>query len=129
MMKDVLFNKLNSFKGVVLVLLLTAGLCLNSFAQTRQITGKVTASEDGSPIAGANVRIKGSASGTATDANGVYKISAQNGAVLTFSILGYVTQEITVGDGSTYNVKLATDARSLVEVNVVAIGYGTANRR
>ncbi len=47
-MKDVLFNKFNSFKGGVLILLLSAGFSLNVLAQTKQVTGKVTSAEDGS---------------------------------------------------------------------------------
>ncbi|HTD41420.1 MAG TPA: carboxypeptidase-like regulatory domain-containing protein, partial [Mucilaginibacter sp.] len=102
---------------------------MSTFAQTRQVTGKVTGADDGAPIAGVNVRVKGSTTGVATDINGVYKISVQNGSVLTFSIIGYVTQEVTIGSDNAYNLKLATDARSLVEVNVVAIGYGTSKRK
>jgi len=129
MTKNILFKRLNSLTRVLLILLFSAGICLDAFAQTRQITGKVISIDDNSPMAGVNVRVKGATTGTATDANGVYKISAQNGAVLTFSIIGYVTQEVTVGDGNTYNVKLATDAKSLVEVNIVSIGYGSSQRK
>ncbi len=128
-MKDLLFNKLNSLKSVVLILLFTAGFCLGAWGQTQQISGKVTSVDDGSAIAGVNVRVKGSTTGVGSDANGAYKLSVQKGTILTFSMVGFVTKEIVVGDAAVYNVGLATDAKSLVEVNVVAIGYGTAKRK
>lgn len=128
-MKDVLLNKLNRSKGSILILLFTICTCLGALAQSRQITGKVTSSDDGSPMPGVSVKVKGTATGTTTDVNGVYKINAANGTVLAFSFIGYASQEITIGAGSTYNVKLAPDAKTLVEVNVVATGYGSSKRR
>ena len=127
-MKDVLLKRLNSYKGLMMVLLLTIATGLSAFAQTRQITGKVTAGDDGSAMPGVSVLVKGTSTGTTTNASGVYKISAANGTTLRFSFIGYVSQDVTVGDGDTYNVKLAPDAKSLTEVNVVAIGYGTSKR-
>ncbi len=129
MMKNLLFNKLNSIRGPVLVVLFTIGICFNTFAQTRQITGKVISGDDNSPLPGVSVKIKGTATGTVTDANGGYKIQAANGAVLTFIYVGYLTQDITVGASNSYNVTLVPNSKTLAEVNVVSIGYGTAKRR
>lgn len=129
MMKNLLFNKLNSIRGPVLVLLLTIGVCFNTFAQTRQITGKVVSKDDNGRLPGVSIKVKGAATGTVTDVNGVYKIQAATGEVLTFTYVGYISQDVTIGAGNTYNVSLVTDAKSLAEVNVVSIGYGTAKRR
>jgi len=129
MKKDVHFNKMSSSKKSILVFVLAMFTCFASFAQTRQITGKVTAGDDGSGMPGVSIRIKGTQTGAITDINGDYKISASTGTVLSFSYIGYITQEITVAGGSSYNVVLAPDAKTLVEVNVVSIGYGTAKKR
>ena len=128
MMKDVLLKRLKSYSVPLMGLLLTISTCLGAFAQTRQITGKVTG-EDGSGMPGVSVRVKGTATGTTTDVNGIYKISAANNTVLSFSFIGYAPQDVTVGDGTTYNVKLAPDSKTLVEVNVVSVGYGSSKKR
>ena len=128
MKKNVLIDKLNSCKRSILVFLFTISICLGAFAQNRQITGKVSASDDGSAMPGVSVKVKGTSTGAQTDINGVFKISAAKGAVLSFSFLGYLPQDVTVGDGSTYSVQLAPNAQTLAEVNVVSIGYGTSKR-
>jgi TonB-linked SusC/RagA family outer membrane protein len=127
MMKDVLSVKLNKLKGAFLVILLV--LSVNAFAQTVAITGRVTSSQDGTALAGVSVRIKGTAQGTVTDVNGNYRLQASPGAVLEFNSIGYLSQEITVGASKVINIKLSPDAKTLVEVNVVSIGYGTAKRK
>ncbi|MDR3697170.1 TonB-dependent receptor [Mucilaginibacter sp.] len=129
MKKDVLFNKLNSCKKTSLVILLTLFGYSATFAQTRQITGRVTSADDGSGLPGVTVKIKGTTTGLQTDVNGAFKISATTGAVLTFTYIGFLPQEITVGDGSVFNIKLSPNAQTLLEVNVVSIGYGTAKRK
>lgn len=126
MMKDVLSIKLNKLTGAILAILLV--LSVNAFAQTVPVTGRVTSSQDGSTLAGVTIRVKGTAQGTVTDANGNYKIQASSGTVLVFNSIGYLPQEITVGANKVVNIKLSPDAKTLVEVNVVSIGYGTAKR-
>jgi len=103
------------------VLLVNAGM-----AQTR-VTGKVTDSEDGSPVPYAVVVIKGLRGvGTNTDADGNYSLSnVPPDAVLVFSYVGYKTQEIPVSGRSVINVEMATDALALDEVIVVAYGTST----
>jgi TonB-linked SusC/RagA family outer membrane protein len=127
MMKDILFNKLTNYKRVCLILLFSAGICLNTFAQNKQVTGKVTSADDGTTLPGVSVRIKGSASGVVTDVNGNFTISAAENATLVFSYIGYSAQEIAVGAGNVYNVKLASSNKSLNEI--VVIGYGTEKRK
>jgi len=128
MKKNLLFKKLSSYKIPLMVLLLAVCTCYSAFAQNKQITGKVTSGDDGSALPGVSVMLKGTHLGTVTDVNGVFKISASNGSVLTFSFIGYTPQDVTVGAASTYNVKLSPDAKTLAEVSVVSIGYGTSKR-
>ena len=99
-------------------------LCaINLFAQERTITGTVTAREDGLPLPGVSVRIKGAPTGTQTNANGVYSISVPAQEVsLVFTYIGYATQEIRVGDKSVIDLVLSADATQLGEVIVTALG-------
>lgn len=100
----------------------------NLLAQTKQVTGTVTAAEDKTTIPGANILIKGTTNGTTTDADGKFTLSVEsNSAVLEISSIGYATQEIVVGTQSVINVELAADVKSLSEV--VVVGYGTQKRR
>jgi len=93
------------------------------FAQTRSVSGKVTGSDDGLPLPGVNILIKGTTQGAATDADGNYTLpGVSNNSVLVFRYLGYVTQEITVGNQNVINITLAPDAVALGEVVVTAQG-------
>ncbi len=96
------------------------------FAQGNAITGTVT---DGAsmPIIGANVLVKGSSVGAATDFDGNYSITASAGDVLVFSYIGFKPQEVTVGSDQTINISLEEDSQSLDEVVVVA--YGTSAKK
>jgi TonB-linked SusC/RagA family outer membrane protein len=89
--------------------------------QQRVITGTVTSNEN-EPIPGINILIKGTATGTATNADGVYSILAETGDVLVFSFIGFARQEITVDERSVIDVVLTPDIQSLEEVVVVAYG-------
>lgn len=91
----------------------------------RVLTGKVS-NESGSGISGATVKIKGSTRGTTTDAEGRYSLDVPNGAILEFSYVGYVPQEIAVDDLSVLNVVLRASTSDLDEVVVIA--YGTAKK-
>ncbi len=91
---------------------------LQAVAQQVTISGRVTSAEDGQPIPGATVRIKGTTTAAQTNVTGTYSIRANKGAVLQFVFLGTVTQERTVGEATTINVALREDASSLREVTV-----------
>ena len=98
-------------------------LCVTQvFAQNRTITGTVKAKDDGQPIPGATVKIKGSNTGTQTDASGKFSISAGNGTVLVFSFVGYAPLEVTVGSGSIVNATLTPASKQLTEVVVTSFG-------
>jgi len=96
---------------------------VNAQAQTRELTGRVT-EENGSPLPGVSILIKGTTTGTATDTDGRYSIAVPgNNAVLVFSFIGYTTREVPAGNQTSLNVSLAPDAKALEEV--VVVGYGT----
>lgn len=97
-------------------------------AQERTVTGRVTSAEDGQPIPGANVSIKGTTRGTSTDANGTYRLVVPDGTTLVFSFVGMLPREVTVGNQSTVNISLDTDAKTLGEVVVTAVGIERSNR-
>lgn len=100
-------------------------LLLSSFAYAqKKVTGKVTDTEGGGALPGVTVIIKGTQTGTATDANGAYAISVPEGSsdILIFSFVGYKSQEIVVGSQTTINVALESGASYLDEVVVVAYG-------
>jgi TonB-linked SusC/RagA family outer membrane protein len=92
------------------------------FAQDIQIKGTVTASEDGSPLPGVYVVIKGTNNGAATDANGNYQLTAPGNSTLVFSSVGYQTQAIALAGQSLLNVALTADVTQVDEVVVTALG-------
>jgi TonB-linked SusC/RagA family outer membrane protein len=90
------------------------------YRKSNQVTGTVT-DENNLPIPGVSIRIKGSTKGTSTDPNGKYSITADQGSILVYSFIGYVTQEATISTASVMNIKLKPESNTLNEV--VAIGY------
>ena len=96
-------------------------------AQDRVITGRVTASDDGSGLPGASIAIKGTSKGTSSDANGNYKITVTSASsVLVFSSVGFNNQEVAVGSKTQINIALGADTKNLTEV--VVVGYGTQKK-
>lgn len=94
-------------------------------AQTRDVAGTVTDKSDGSSIAGANITVKGTATGTATDADGKFSLRVPNDAsVLVISFIGYETQEVNITGLSTVSVSLEANASQLEEV-VISTGRGS----
>jgi len=96
-------------------------------AQQKTISGNVV-DDKGIPLPGVNVLIKNNANGTQTDFDGNYTIEANRGAVLSFSFVGFATQEVVVGDVDQINIKLVTDAAELDEVVVTALGIKRSAR-
>ncbi|RRB02908.1 TonB-dependent receptor [Larkinella rosea] len=95
--------------------------------QERTITGRVLSSDDNSPLPGVNVTVKGSTRGTTSDADGNYRLAIpNNNAVLVFSSVGFISQEIAVGARSVVDLQLKVDDRTLNEV--VVVGYGTQKK-
>lgn len=107
------------FSGILTLLL--AFVVHVSFAQEKTVSGVVSDS-NGLPLPGATVLIKGTSNGTSTDFDGKYVITANQGATIVFSFVGYASKEMVVGSSNTLNVSLAEDAESLDEVVVTALG-------
>ena len=104
--------------------LIIAVLCMMvqlGFAQALTVTGVVTSKDDGQPVIGASILVKGTTTGTITDFDGNYTISAQKGQTLVISYVGMKTQEIVVKNAM-QNIVLVTDAEVLEEVVVTAMG-------
>lgn len=96
--------------------------------QARKVTGQVTTSEDNSGLPGVNVIVKGTNTGTVTDVNGNYSIDVPSeNTMLVFSSIGYILEEVQVGDKSVINVTLQTDIQELSEI--VVVGYGQQKKR
>lgn len=106
----------------VLCLLITS----QAFSQGT-VSGRVTASDDGSGLPGVNVLEKGTQNGAVTNADGSYSITVGGNATLVFSFVGYLTSEVAVGTQSTIDVVLQSDVTSLTEV--VVVGYGTQEKK
>lgn len=96
-----------------------------AFGQDKTVSGKI-ADPAGDPLPGVNIIVKGTTRGVVSDMNGMYQISAQPGSTLSFSYIGYLTQEVVVGTETTVNITLQTDIANLEEV--VVIGYGTVRK-
>lgn len=89
------------------------------------ITGTVT-DENGEPLIGVSIQVKGTSKGTITDVNGKYTLSLSPGATISFSYVGMKPMQRKVTKGGQLNVSMQNDAKMLDEV--VAIGYGTMKR-
>ncbi|GHV56888.1 hypothetical protein FACS1894182_04410 [Bacteroidia bacterium] len=100
---------------------------LTGNAQSITVKGKVTDVDDGSPVVGCTVVVKGTNNGTVTDMNGDYSLATEKEKTLVFSYLGYKTQEIKVKNEK-LNVVLQPNNQVLSEV-VVASGYVRQEKR
>jgi TonB-linked SusC/RagA family outer membrane protein len=105
-------------------LLFIIGLCSGAYAQ-KAVTGTVT-DERGEDIVGANIRVKGTATGTISDISGRFSINVPESATLVISYIGYHTQEIPVTNETNLLIQLKEDVSSLDEV--VVVGYGTQKK-
>lgn len=102
-------------------------LCAQLLAQTRTITGRVTDAQ-GNGIPNVSVTVRGTNVGTTTGSDGAFSLAVPaNGRVLVISSVGYVQQEITIADRTSFDVALSAAEQSMEEVVVTA--YGTARRR
>ena len=110
---------------LVVAFMLTTTVVNNAWAQSTQVRGIVVASSDGLPLPGVNVVVKGTTTGTITDMDGNFTLSADNGATLIFSFIGFETQEVA----ATNNMKivLVEEASDLDEV--VVVGYGVQKKK
>ncbi len=102
-------------------------LTVQALAQERVIGGKVS-DDDGLPLPGVSVKVKGATNGTTTNVDGNYSIKASQGQTLIFSFIGTVTQERTVGTSNSINLVLKADTKALNEVVVTALGIKQEKR-
>ena len=98
-----------------------------SILQQQKVSGTVTDASNGDPLPGVNITVQGTTVGTVSDVNGKYSVDvADVNAILVFSFVGYVSENISVNGKSAINVSLVADIKSLEEV--VVIGYGTVKK-
>lgn len=112
---------------VTCFLLLFALTSLSAFAQNPfNVKGTIT-SETGEGLPGASVILKGTSTGTTTDVDGKYSLNVPDGnGTLVFTYIGYLNQEIVIGNRSQLDVKLAPNEKTLEEI--VVVGYGTQKK-
>jgi len=115
-----------SMKKKFLYMILFTLLSVNLMAQIK-VNGTVSNAKDASPISNVSVTVKGSTTGTITDANGNYSIQVPNAdATLVFNFTGFASKELKVGTQTLLNVQLQEEVGALSDV--VVIGYGTVKK-
>ena len=110
----------------ILATLLLSAFAIGAWAQSMTVTGTVTSSEDGEPLIGVSVIVKGKSVGVTTDYDGKYLINVDSNATLRFSYIGYEPAEMPVNGRSTIDVELKQVNDMLDEV--VVIGYGAVRK-
>lgn len=108
------------FLGLALVVFVLSSL--TAFAQ-KTVTGRITSADDGAPLRGVRILVKGTKAGAFTDGKGDYKIVIPEGAsALVFSSVGYISQEIALAGRDVIDVKMKIDTKLLDEVVVTSFG-------
>ncbi|RVU03021.1 TonB-dependent receptor [Mucilaginibacter limnophilus] len=115
------------FRAWFMALIACLVIAQNVNAQTRQITGSVISEADKLPLPGVVVKVKGTTTGTSTNPQGNFTITAATGDVLQFTYVGFQSQEVTVGASGTISVSLVENIKNLDEV--VVIGYGVQKKK
>ncbi len=113
-----------------LLMCFSFGFAISVWAQDRVVTGKVTSTDDGSPLPGVNIVLKGTSSGTVTDADGAFKLTVPaDGGALVFSFIGLQTSEVVIGDRAIVDVQLGLDVKQLSEIVVTGAGVATSKSK
>lgn len=112
-------------EGTHIILTTEAIKDLHAQQQAKTVTGTVT-NVSGEPIIGANIRIKGTTTGTITDIDGNFSIEAEPQSVIEVSYIGYLTQETVINNQKSIRFLLKEDTKTLDEV--VVIGYGVQKK-
>lgn len=108
-------------KAVLALLILVSSFAV--YAQGLQVKGVVTSADDGQPIPGVSVVVKGTTNGIVTDIDGKYSLNAPGNSTISFSFVGMKTQEVAVNGQNSINIVLAAEQTDIDEV--VVVGYGT----
>jgi len=98
----------------------------NAFAQNVTISGTVTDAADKTTLPSVSILVKGTTTGTQTDANGKYSINAPSNSTLIFAYVGYGNIEVPVNNRTTINIALESTTQTLEQV--VVVGYGTQRK-
>ena len=121
-LKIIIMKKLILLSTVLLSFLMLSTDCDANIT----ISGTVTDGNSGQPIPGVTIVEKGTSNGTITDIDGKYTLTTgSESAILVYSFIGYVTEEVKIGGRTTINVQMVADVTGLEEV--VVIGYGTSD--
>jgi len=116
-------------KKTLLTFFVLGFIALNSvFAQSRKITGRVIGADDGAPLPGVSVSIKGTSRGSTTNVDGQFVINASPGEILQFTFIGFNTVTVPITAANNYLVKLQSDTKLLNEV-VVVDSYGAQAKK
>ncbi len=108
---------------IPLLICMTLLLGINARAQQSTVKGKITSKEDGTPIPGVNVILKGTSTGTNSDSDGSYALTVPSeGGTLVFTFIGLKTQEIDIAGRTQIDVAMLMDMTELTEVVVTALG-------
>lgn len=94
---------------------------LTSSQKSKNISGTIL-DQDGIPVIGANIVIKGSTTGTITDLDGNFNLEVPEKSIISITYIGYTPKEVQIGTATAYNVKLIEDSKALDEVVVTALG-------
>ncbi len=114
-------------KATGLILVVASLLCPSSlWAQDHKVSGTIV-DETGAPMISMAVVVTGTTTGAITDMDGHYEIAVPADGSLTFSYLGYLTQEVQVGGRSVINITMQPDSELLSDA--IVIGYGTTTKR
>ena len=101
---------------------LCTALGFRAYGQDVTVSGTVLDADGNAPLPGVSIIVKGTSKGTFSDADGKYVLETSKGATLTYSFIGYSSQDILVGDQTSINVTLEVNTQMLSEVTVTALG-------
>src|SRR5688572_3885908 len=126
-MSNLNFSSMRKDYTFIVCLVLLLGCSLNLMAQEVAVSGTVR-DENSAPLPGVNILVKGSTIGTITDTNGRYQLTVPGNSVLVFSFIGYMEQEVIVGDKTSIDISMALDVKALDEVVVTALGIERSSK-
>lgn len=114
--------KINTIKNILLL----SSILFTSIIYSQTIITGTVSDENGMPLAGVNIAVKGTQKGTFSDFDGKYSIETNSNAILEFSYIGYLTQSVNIEGKSTINIVMEPSLEAIDEV--VVIGYGSQKR-
>ncbi|MDX5421144.1 MAG: SusC/RagA family TonB-linked outer membrane protein [Hymenobacteraceae bacterium] len=106
----------------LLFIFLLLSICSITYAQDKEITGKVVSKNDNFPMPGVTIVVEGTTRGTQTNSDGSFSLQAPEGATLVVSFIGFATQKVKVTDQQVYTIAIVEDTKQLQEVVVTSFG-------